>query len=666
MSGERMYEEIAFQAKIFPEVEYFYFIGSLLNGDIRALSKLCDLLIQNEFKIRWSGQAIIRPEMTKELLKKMRQAGCEWLGYGIESGSQKVVDSMNKHFSITNAEEILRYTHQAGISTQVNIMFGIPTETEQDFEQTLGFIRRNRENIDSVLASQSFCVIDKGTYLYIHAGQFSIKNKDHHLYWETDGNNYAERFKRYEEFCKLALSLGLPETSGVLRVKPDKWQLLGDYYLFKNDYAQAMECFRKSLELESRNDNTLQKIEQCEKELGVSGEISSNPLDIKIDTAAEDRSISPDFAPFNSGIKPNDLSEGLNETQKKVVDALELMGLKDKAKNFLLVEKQKQLRLEEVCGYPYWLTIDPTNFCTLRCPFCPTGQHRNSRTKAMLSLQAFNNVLSELGPYLIHIDFCNWGEPLLNKDIYKMIKFAKEFNIDTKVDSNFNYFNEKDAQDMVLSGLDRLIVSIDGASQETYSKYRVGGDFRKVMSNLKLLIEKRKQLNRTNPYISWQFLVFRHNEHEIEEARKMAADLGIDSIGFTKAFIGDKDWIPLNEEYSHYKKEEIKDNESTSGHFKSCEEKFCNWPWEAIAINPEGSVSACCSVEDEKDDFGNIFRDPFKDIWNNDKYKQARRFIKDKIKEKTYDNICVGCRHLGMINLDLLSCRSFFGNQNNI
>lgn len=263
MSGERMFEEIAYQVKRFPRVDYFYFIGSLLNGDTKALSKLCDLLIQNELRIRWSGQAIIRPEITKSLLEKMRRAGCEWLGYGIESGSQKVVDSMNKHFSIAKAEEVLRDTHQAGISTQANFMFGIPGETEEDFAQTLEFLKRNRGNIDSVLASQSFCVIDKGTYLHTHAEGLGIKNANHHLYWEENENNYAERFRRYEEFCRLALSLGLPETSGVLKIKPDKWVLLGDYYLFKEDYSRAADCFKKSVQTESWDDSTLKKLEAC-------------------------------------------------------------------------------------------------------------------------------------------------------------------------------------------------------------------------------------------------------------------------------------------------------------------------------------------------------------------------------------------------------------------
>lgn len=264
MSGERMYKEISYQIKNFKSVDYFYFIGSLLNGDIRALGKFCDLVIKNGLKISWAGQAIIRKEMSYPFLKKMRRAGCVWLGYGIESGSEKVVRSMNKRFSISDAARVLRDTKKAGISTQANFMFGIPGETEKDFNESIEFLRKNYMNMESILASQSFCVICKGTYLYEHAQELDIKDRDHHLYWESaGGNTYPERFRRYEQFCQLALSLGIPETSGVLRVKPDKWLLLGDYYLFKNNYEKALECYEKSKELEASNDLILQKMNIC-------------------------------------------------------------------------------------------------------------------------------------------------------------------------------------------------------------------------------------------------------------------------------------------------------------------------------------------------------------------------------------------------------------------
>ncbi len=350
----------------------------------------------------------------------------------------------------------------------------------------------------------------------------------------------------------------------------------------------------------------------------------------------------------------------MTDKQIKIIEALRRLGLKQKLDNFILIEKQKSNLEEYVSGYPYWLTIDPTNFCTLRCPFCPTGQGRNSRAKATLSLDNFKRVVDELGPYLIHIDFCNWGEPLLNTQIYEMITIAKQYHIDTKIDSNLNHFSEEDAEKMIIAGLDKIIVSIDGITSDTYSKYRVGGDFDKAFNNLKLLLRKKRLLNKRNPYISWQFLVFRHNEHEIEEVRRVGYDLGVDHVGITKAFIGDREWIPLNDEYSHYRRDEVSEG-YTSEQFKEPQEFVCNWLWEAIVINPNGSVSPCCSVEDEKDDFGNIFINSFKDIWNNDKYTAARRYMKDrKITDSRKDNVCFNCRHLGMINLDILSCHSLF------
>jgi radical SAM protein with 4Fe4S-binding SPASM domain len=655
MSGKRMFEEVAYQMQRFPGVNYFYFIGSLLNGNMRELTNFCDQVISSGLKIRWSGQAVIRPEMTREMMEKMKKAGCEWLGYGIESGSQRVIKNMNKHFSIANAEAVLENTKRAGISTQANFMFGIPTETREDFQKTLEFLVRNRQNMDSILASQSFCVIDQGTYLYTHAKELGIKNSDHHLYWETQGNDYLERFRRYEEFCRLALALGIPETSGVLRNKPDKWVLFGDYFYFKKNYFSALECYEKSIKCESNNLTTVTKINDCRKML--KGKKIRKTLSREVRKISKREKISfPIMLPEEfTGEEPV-----LTPEQEKVKGALLKLGLSEKLDNYLLIEKEKSQRKEYVSGYPYWLTIDPANFCNLSCPFCPTGQKRGSREKGTMAFDNFKKIADELGRYLIHIDFCNWGEPFLNPQLPELIKYAKQYHIDTKVDSNLNHFGEKTAEDIILSGLDKIIVSIDGASRQTYSQYRVNGDFDTAINNLKLLIKKKAQLGRSNPYICWQFLVFRHNEHEIEEVKKMGRDLGVDSVSITKAFIGNKDWFPRNEEYSNYRKSADK-KKFTSEYFKQAAQRFCNWPWEEIAVNPNGSVSVCCSVEDEKNDFGNIFQQPFKEIWNNAAYQQARRFIKYKsAPDDAAQSICIGCKHAGMINIDILSCHSLF------
>ncbi|MDD4909394.1 MAG: radical SAM protein [Candidatus Omnitrophica bacterium] len=654
MSGERMFAEITHQMSYFKGINYFYFIGSLLNGSPKELGKLCDLIIQNKLGVRWAGQAVVSPAMTGDMLNKMRRAGCQWLGIGVESGSPKVVHGVNKKYSHENAEQMLRDAREAGISTQINIMFGIPGETESDFQMTLEFLKRVRPYVDSVLASQSFCVIDKGTYLHTHPEEFGIRDQDHHLYWEAEGGNtYPRRQARYEEFCGLALSLGLPETSGVLSVKPDKWLLLGDYHHFKSDYRQALDCYLRSQQSESSNDYVADKIRACRDKCGEGGNsLLATSLSLKVD--------------FEAGLEQIFHDQNFNEKQRNIANALYAHKLWDKLYNFILIENEKARRKEVVSGYPYWLVIDPSNICNLKCPFCPTGQGRGSREKGVFPIERFEGIIDKLGKYLIHIDFVNWGEPLLNKQVFEMIKTAKKYRVDTKMDSNFTFFNEETAGRMIESGLDKVIVSLDGLSQETYSKYRVGGDFEAVMAGLKALLRKKKEMNSHTPYVSWQFLVFRHNEHEIERARALAEELGVDHIGISKAFIGDKDWFPTRKEYSNYivdPEDGVSGSGKTQEYFVSPQDKLCNWPWETFVVNVNGSVSPCCSVEDEKDDFGNIFLQPFEEIWNNEHYRLSRAFIRDKVNTNGA-NICVGCRHLGLINLDIMSCHSFFGNGN--
>ena len=268
MSGKRIFNEISSQMDNFPKVDYFYFNGSLINGDLKVLDEWCGLIIKNKLKIRWAGQAIPRADMSKDLLVKMKESGCSWLGFGIESGSQKVLDKMNKKYDVSSAAKVLKYAHDAGISTQINIMFGLPTETEADFNETLKFLVKARPYIDSVLASQSFCVLDKGTYLHRNPEKFGITGAGHHLFWKSNkGNNtFAERFSRYETFCRQALSLGIPEGSGVLSVKPDKWFLLGEYYRHEKDFSQAAACYKKCMEIESDNSNVRALLEEVIKQ----------------------------------------------------------------------------------------------------------------------------------------------------------------------------------------------------------------------------------------------------------------------------------------------------------------------------------------------------------------------------------------------------------------
>ncbi|HBL16277.1 MAG: hypothetical protein A2X36_04295 [Elusimicrobia bacterium GWA2_69_24] len=325
-----------------------------------------------------------------------------------------------------------------------------------------------------------------------------------------------------------------------------------------------------------------------------------------------------------------------------------------KLANYVLVGWEMSRGATRLRGKPYWLTVDPASFCQLRCPFCPTGAGRNVRPQAMLRLDHFQRLMGSLGATLIHMDFMNWGEPLLNPDLYAMIAEAKRHHVDTMLSTNLHAFDEAAAEKLVRSGLDRVIISIDGLTQETYSKYRVGGDYAKVTANLKLLAAKRKELASATPRIEWQFLVFKHNEHEIEQVKETALALGADNAGITAAYLpfrpGIRDeWLPRRREYALYDYDSFPD--SPPWHWDASQPKAegekppevavkvyqadtreertpCNWPWAGLAVNPDGSVSPCCSVEEKEYDFG-VFdgEGEFDALWNNAAYQKAREHI---------------------------------------
>ena len=267
MSAKKLFEQVKKHLTDFPQINYFYFNGLLLNGNLKNLEEFCDLIINNNIKISWAGQAVVRDDMSLELLKKMKKAGCGWVGYGVESGSQKVLDSMNKRFQIPKAIELFKNTKEAGISFQINMMCGFPTETEEDFCQTLDFLVKARPFVDSILASQSFFTLEKCTYVKNNPDKFGITKSDHHLYWKSINNDYAKRFERYEKFCNLALKLKYPETSGISAVKPDKWFQLGEYYFYDKNYLKAKDCFINSFDKEFKSKEICNKLIFIAKQL---------------------------------------------------------------------------------------------------------------------------------------------------------------------------------------------------------------------------------------------------------------------------------------------------------------------------------------------------------------------------------------------------------------
>ena len=173
-------------------------------------------------------------------------------------------------------------------------------------------------------------------------------------------------------------------------------------------------------------------------------------------------------------------------------------------------------------GMPMSIAIEPTTACNLRCPECPSGLRSFTRPTGRLDLTTFQSIIDQLTEHLLYLTFYFQGEPYLHPELFSMVSYASKKNIYTATSTNAHFLDDESARKTVESGLDRLIISIDGTSQETYRSYRVGGKLDKVIKGTKNIIAWKKKLQSAKPYLVFQFLVVRPNEHEIPQLYRLA------------------------------------------------------------------------------------------------------------------------------------------------
>lgn len=193
------------------QITHVEFNDLLCNGNLIQLGKLCDLLIEDKLNINWISYAAIRKDMTTRLLEKMRQAGCSSLCYGLESASDFILKRMNKHYNENIATDLLARSYNSGIQTRINLIFGFPGETEDDFKMTLDFLYKNRKYISQVTNVSSFVLMpnsDLGIYPRRYGIQF-LNPQDPGLWTDENGLTQEQRNLRVAKTCDFLKQLGI-------------------------------------------------------------------------------------------------------------------------------------------------------------------------------------------------------------------------------------------------------------------------------------------------------------------------------------------------------------------------------------------------------------------------------------------------------------------------
>ena len=291
-------------------------------------------------------------------------------------------------------------------------------------------------------------------------------------------------------------------------------------------------------------------------------------------------------------------------------------------------------------GYPVSISFEPTTSCNLRCPECPSGLRAFTRPTGMLQKDFFRETIDQLSNELLYLVFYFQGEPYLNPQFLEMVQYAASKKIYTATSTNAHYLNDQNARRTVESGLDRLIISIDGTTQETYQQYRVGGRLDKVLEGAANVVRWKKALKSKTPFIIFQFLVVRHNEHQIDEIKQLAKKIGVDQVRLKTAQVYDYEndpnqLIPANEKYSRYKKE--RDGKVV---FKGNNANHCWRLWHDPVITWDGTVVPCCFDKDAQHKLGSLRHQSFKELWHNPAYRDFRKQV---LESRKNIDMCANC-----------------------
>lgn len=288
---------------------------------------------------------------------------------------------------------------------------------------------------------------------------------------------------------------------------------------------------------------------------------------------------------------------------------------------------------------PFTLSFEPTTQCNLGCPECPSGLKSFTRNTGNALLEDYEVIIQKMKKDLIFLYLYFQGEPFIHKGFTEMISIAKRHRLFTITSTNAHYLTKSKCEETILSGLDRLLISIDGTTQEVYEQYRKEGTLTKVIEGTKNMVEAKKRLGKSNPELIFQMLVVKPNEHQIEEVYKLANDIGVDKVILKTAQIYDfengNDLIPSIDKYARYKQ-----NSDGKWRIKNELKNQCWKLWHSAVSTWDGNMIPCCFDKDAKYKMGNLIASDLNSIWRNEKYQAFRRAI---LHSRKNIDICQNC-----------------------
>lgn len=292
-----------------------------------------------------------------------------------------------------------------------------------------------------------------------------------------------------------------------------------------------------------------------------------------------------------------------------------------KLANFALAETERLLKRERVRSRPYLLKIEPSNICNMRCPYCYDGRpapQPGERGYGRMSLDQFDTLLDEVGPYLFRINLYGFGEPFLFPETMGMIRSAHRHNIGVAVSSNLQLDKPGLAEEIVASGLETLIVSIHGATKETCATFMGGGNMDLALDNIRAVLAARCKAGSRLPQVHWQYCVTGFNAAEMDQARALAVELGVDRIRFIRPLLppgAGPEW-----DWEKFPRGDARK-----------ERQGCAWLYRAAYINWDGGILPCCKDSRDKAlDFGNVLDAGLGAVWNNPSFRSARLAVAGK------------------------------------